>query len=432
MSTLPAGYKQTEVGVIPEDWDVVDLADIAKKITDGEHVTPQRTSQGYYLLSARNVLNGKIDVTDVDYVGIDEFRRIKQRCNPEAGDVLISCSGTIGRIAVVPTGFECVLVRSAALAKLEKNKADSFFVQHWLQARTAQHQIFTSVNQGAQPNLFLNHIERLKCPKPPLTEQETIAEALSDADAFIESLEQLVAKKRHLKQSTMQELLTGKKRLPGFQIKPGYKKTDVGMIPDDWNIKQLSDLGEFKNGINKASDAFGHGSPFVNLMDVFGVSGIASSESLGLVETNSTEQNTYELRKGDVIFIRSSVKPSGVGLTAVVEKYLPNTVYSGFLIRFRDNDTLNCGYKRHCFYEAGFRRRLIGQSSVSANTNINQDNLKQLLIAIPPTQTEQSAIAALLTVMDAEIAELETQLSKTRTLKQGMMHKLLTGEIRLL
>jgi type I restriction enzyme S subunit len=211
----------------------------------------------------------------------------------------------------------------------------------------------------------------------------------------------------------------------------GYKQTEVGVIPEDWNIFQLCEVGKFKNGINKGSEAFGHGSPFVNLMDVFGVSSIASSDSLGLVDTNHAEQQTYDLRKGDVIFIRSSVKPSGVGLTAVIEEDLPKTVYSGFLIRFRDGGTLSRGFKRHCFYEEGFRRRVIGASSVSANTNINQDNLKRLFLVLPPTKAEQEAIAEALSDADALIESLAQLIAKKRHLKQGAMQQLLTGKKRL-
>ena len=99
---LRPGYKLTEVGVIPEEWEVFPLVDRATQITDGEHLTPRRSASGYYLLSARNVHNGRLDLSDVDYVGEVEYRRIKQRCNPEVGDVLISCSGTVGRVATVP------------------------------------------------------------------------------------------------------------------------------------------------------------------------------------------------------------------------------------------------------------------------------------------------------------------------------------------
>ncbi|MEY4729446.1 MAG: hypothetical protein RL020_604, partial [Pseudomonadota bacterium] len=216
-----------------------------------------------------------------------------------------------------------------------------------------------------------------------------------------------------------------------YLARRGYKQTEVGLIPEDWEVIPLCDLGKFKNGINKSSEAFGHGFPFVNLMDVFGFSSIATNDSFGLVDTNASEQKTYDLRKGDVIFIRSSVKPSGVGLTAVVEENLPATVYSGFLIRFRDSGTMGNRFKRHCFYEERFRRRVIGASSVSANTNINQDSLKRLLIAIPPTKAEQEAIAEALSDADALIESLEQLITKKRHIKQGAMQQLLTGKKRL-
>lgn len=216
-----------------------------------------------------------------------------------------------------------------------------------------------------------------------------------------------------------------------MQVRDGYKETEVGVIPEDWDAVPLSRLGQFKNGINKDSEAFGHGSPFVNLMDVFGVSSITSGNSFGLVKTSDVEQKTYNLKHGDVIFIRSSVKPSGVGLTAVVEVSLPKTVYSGFLIRFRDNDALDIGFKRHCFYSESFRNKLIAASSVSANTNINQENLKKLLIALPPTATEQRAIATALSDMDALLASQDKLIAKKRDIKQATMQQLLSGKQRL-
>ena len=216
-----------------------------------------------------------------------------------------------------------------------------------------------------------------------------------------------------------------------MEVKPGHKRTEVGMIPEEWGVFALGEIGKFKNGINKDSDAFGHGSPFVNLMDVFGVSSISTAEQLGLVACSSFERASYDLRRGDVIFVRSSVKPSGVGLTAVVENDLPETVYSGFLIRFRDSGFIDVGYKKHCFYEAKFRRAVIGNSSVSANTNINQDSLKKLTIPLPPTKAEQEAIAEALSDADALIESLEQLLVKKRQLKQGAMHELLTGKKRL-
>jgi type I restriction enzyme S subunit len=166
-------------------------------------------------------------------------------------------------------------------------------------------------------------------------------------------------------------------------------------------------------------------------MNVFGVSRITSGDELSLVETTEAEQKTYDLRRGDVLFICSSVKPSGVGLTAVVEVDLPKTVYSGFLLRFRDNNALDIGFKRHCFYADKFRSKLIGASSVSANTNINQDNLKKLLIALPPSVREQRAIATALSDVDGLLVGLDRLIAKKRDLKQAAMQQLLTGKTRL-
>jgi type I restriction enzyme, S subunit len=215
------------------------------------------------------------------------------------------------------------------------------------------------------------------------------------------------------------------------QVPEGYKQTEIGVIPEDWHVRELGSLGKFKNGINKGSEDFGHGSPFVNLMDVFGVSYISEIGHLGLVNSNDVEKNVYNLKEGDVLFIRSSVKPSGVGLTTVVKKDLTNTVYSGFLIRFRDQNNLKTDYKKYCFSEEKFRQSVISSSTVSANTNINQDNLKKLVIAYPESLDEQQTIAQALSDVDALIASLDKLIAKHRQLKTAAMQQLLTGKMRL-
>ena len=293
----------------------------------------------------------------------------------------------------------------------------------------------------------------------------------------------------------MQQLLTGKKRLPGFeklgtnqgekqdcdhladnnstneatqinasQIKdsgqtaprPSYKQTELGetnssgmnldasiggpqgggmdsrRIPEDWEVKPLGELGKFKNGVNKDGDSFGYGEPFINLMDVFGKTSIKGDEKLGLINSTELDRKEYDLRLGDVLFIRSSVKPSGVGLTAVVLSNLEKTIYSGFLIRYRSFSELDTQFKEFCFHEADFRKRIVAASSVSANTNINQDSLKQILLAYPSDLKEQTAIANVLSDMDTELDALQQRLSKTQKIKQGMMQELLTGKTRLL
>ena len=125
----------------------------------------------------------------------------------------------------------------------------------------------------------------------------------------------------------------------------GYKQTEIGVIPEDWEISKLGEIGSFKNGINKSAGDFGFGNPFINLMDVFGKNIISNNKDFGLINSNVVEMDVYNIKEGDVIFIRSSVKPSGVGKTIVIDNELKNTVYSGFLIRYR-NYTIDKGFKR--------------------------------------------------------------------------------------
>ncbi|MEG4595180.1 restriction endonuclease subunit S [Microcoleus sp. F8_C2] len=214
-------------------------------------------------------------------------------------------------------------------------------------------------------------------------------------------------------------------------IPEGYKQTDAGVIPHDWMVKKLGEIGKLKNGINKAKEEFGFGYPFVNLLDIFGCASLSENLSFGLINSTQQERSKYDLKKGDVLFVRSSVKPEGVGLTSVITEDLKDSVYSGFLIRFRDFDLLYFGYKKYCFYEEGFRKRLIDNSTVSANTNINQDALKSLVFAYPSTTEEQKAIAQALSDVDATIAELDRLITKKHNIKQGAMQQLLTGKKRL-
>jgi len=210
-----------------------------------------------------------------------------------------------------------------------------------------------------------------------------------------------------------------------MQLKEGYKQTEIGVLPEDWDTPELGGLGSFKNGVNKDKESFGFGFPFVNLMDVFGKSILDERVELELLDSNSIEHELYGLKRGDVLFVRSSVKPSGVGLTCLIPNNLKKTVFSGFLIRYRENQKINLDFKRYCFYEERFRQRIIASSTVSANTNINQEVLKKIRVALPPTLEEQQAIATALSEVDALITKIDKLITKKKTIKQGTMQQLL-------
>ena len=173
---------------IPESWKWVRLSSIASKITDGEHKTPHRVDsyQGFYLLSARNIRDGYILLDDVDYVDAEEFKKISLRCNPQKGDILISCSGSVGRCSIVEDDNLYVMVRSAAM--VAPVLLDSKYLMYTIQSEVVQGQIRNKTKQTAQANLFQEAIRNLIIPLPPLAEQKRMVEKLEQLLPLCEKL----------------------------------------------------------------------------------------------------------------------------------------------------------------------------------------------------------------------------------------------------
>lgn len=215
------------------------------------------------------------------------------------------------------------------------------------------------------------------------------------------------------------------------EYKKGYKKTRLGWIPEKWEVKKLGDFGNFKNGISKGGENFGFGTPIIGLNDVFGKFYIKENNLNSLVNASEQELIDFNLNKGDVLFVRSSVKPEGVGLPCVVESNLEKTTFSGFLIRFRDTKgILNDKYKRYCFLLEYFRHRLLSKSTISANTNINQPSLASLNMIVPSLK-EQEKIAEILSAWDEGIETLEKLIEQKEIFHKALMKNLLIGKIRL-
>ncbi len=194
---LPAG-KAGKPFEIPEGWKWVRLGEISLLITDGEHYTPNRIDsyKGYYLLSARNIRNEGINLDDVDFVDKNEYERINKRCNPRRGDILISCSGSIGRSCVICDDNNYVMVRSAAMIRI--NNFNPTFICNSLQSIFLQKQIKDSILKSVQPNLFLGAIKNLYLPLPPLKEQEEIVNKVETLLAKVTTLENQIQDRKSL------------------------------------------------------------------------------------------------------------------------------------------------------------------------------------------------------------------------------------------
>lgn len=214
------------------------------------------------------------------------------------------------------------------------------------------------------------------------------------------------------------------------EVPEGYKETKVGIIPEDWDSYKLSKLGFFKNGINKDKEDFGHGIPLIGLNDVFAKKVLCDGEPFeSLVNCSKNEINNYDLKEGDVLFVRSSVKPEGVGLTSIIDTDIENTVYSGFIIRYRVTKKLIKNFRKYAFDGFYFRKNILRKSTISVNTNVSQDILNSLEI-ISPSDPEQEKIAEILSTWDKAIDLKEKLIEEKKEFKRGLIQRLLVGKLR--
>jgi len=188
----------------PMGWKKQNFEDIARLITDGEHMTPQRTNKGIYLLSARNILNHTIQLDDVDYIDEEEYGRIARRIVPQQGDVLVSCSGSIGRCCVVPSELKFQMVRSVALIRFN-NTINPIFAEWLIATDELQKQIYTSATQSSQANLFQGKIRKLCGYVPPLSLQNQFAAFVERVDKQKQTVQQSLEKLELMKKALMQE-----------------------------------------------------------------------------------------------------------------------------------------------------------------------------------------------------------------------------------
>ncbi len=214
-----------------------------------------------------------------------------------------------------------------------------------------------------------------------------------------------------------------------MKILRGFKQTDIGIIPEDWEAIPLGELFDFKNGLNKEKRYFGYGTPIVNYMDVYRNRALTESDILGKVFLSKQEIKNYEAKQGDVFFTRTSETVQEVGISSVVLGPLKDTVFSGFVLRARPkNDKLDDRYKKYCFSSTGVRKEIVSNSTYTTRALTNGKALSKVKILVPPIKEEQTAIANVLSETDSFIFSLEKLIAKKQNIKQAAMQKLLSPQ----
>ena len=418
---VKAGYKQTEVGVIPEDWDVKQLKDVVSKVIDNRGKTPPYKDNGDIELietASISFVTQYPDYSKITKFVSNETYKNWFRAHPTKDDVLISTVGEYsGSSAIMGADRGTVAQNLVALRIKEVLPA---YVFHWTRSGNFKSQLDQVMMNQAQPSLRVPWLLNFNLSTPSnKAEQEAIADALSDADALIEALEGLIAKKRQVKQGAMSELLSGKKRLPGFGKK--------------WEIKSLGELGSTFGGLTgKTKSDFGRGtSSFITFMNIMS-NVVIDCKTFELVDIKPTETQN-RVKKGDLFFNGSSETPEEVGMCAVLMEDVQDVFLNSFCFgyRFREDAEVNGLY--FAYYFRSQEGRELMKSLAQGATRYNLSKTALLRLSFPlPDQTEQIAIAEILSDMDAEISALEEKLSKARQVKAGMMSELLTGRIRLI
>jgi type I restriction enzyme S subunit len=409
------GYKQTEVGVIPEDWNPAEVQSFAevksgKRLPLGESLSKSETGHPY--IRVTDMFMGGVDINDIRHVPKHVYPSIS-RYRIFSDDIFISVAGTLGIVGTIPKELDGANLTENA-NRFTKITINRDFLFHSLTSSPIQNTIESIRTVGAQPKLALTRIREFQIPLPPTkAEQEAIAEALSDADSLIESLQQLIAKKRQLKQGAMQELLRPK---------------------DDWVEKKYSEVAWYQEGPGVRKYQFTKDG--VKLFN--GTNLEAGKILLDKTDRHISEKEAYGAYShflaevGDVVIACSGVTISKFeGKVSQIEvEHLPlcmNTSTMRFQVK---EEWLLAEFLIQILRSNYFKDQIGGKATGSAQLNFGPSHIDAALINLPPL-AEQTRIATILSDMDEEITALETKLNKARQLKQGMMHNLLTGKIRL-
>ncbi|WP_368870154.1 restriction endonuclease subunit S [Proteus mirabilis] len=429
LNLIPAGYKQTEVGVIPEDWECSNLDYICSTIGDGIHSTPTYNNNGeYFFINGNNLIDGKIttfnETKKTDFV---EFYKHKKNLNERT--ILLSINGTIGNIAFY-RDEQIVLGKSVAYLNI-KSTIDKYYIYYCLCSEKTLQTFYDGLTGSTIKNLGLGTIRTTNIPLPPKKEQTAIANALSDVDALISELKNLISKKQAIKTATMQQLLTGRTRLPQFALredgsKKGTKQSELGEIPEDWEVKSFHQLATVKSGGTPSTHNKDFWDGKINWCTPTDITALVGRKYLSTTTRKITEigvaKSAAELLPIGTVVMTSRATIGECAITT--SEITTNQGFKNFICGSElDNEFLY-------YLLSNVKERLICLCSGSTFLEISTTQVKNFSV-ITTEKKEQTAIATILSDMDEEIQVLEQRLNKTRKIKQGMMQELLTGKTRL-
>lgn len=448
--------KQTEIDgvadtLIPDDWEVKRLGEIGEPCMCKRILKEQTSPTGDIPFYKIGTFGGIPDA----YISRELFEQYKEQYNyPKKGTLLLSAAGTIGRVVVFDGKDSYFQDSNIVWIDNDETKVTNdflFYCYSRMQWKTEEGGIVSRLyNANLKSTSFI-------APKS-LAEQERIAKALSDVDAFISTTEKLIQKKKNIKQGAMQNLLTGKKRLPGFgdkqtdlfvpndthtkevkdvspeqiRLSAKMKQTELGEIPEDWEVKNINKECNIKARIGwqglKSTEYLDSGD-YILVTGTDFDSGFINWNSCSYVTKWRFDQDkNIQIKQGDILI----TKDGTIGKVAFLNEIpMQGTLNSGvFVIRPKNSDKIDSVFLSLIFKSIWFDSFLEQITSGSTIVHLYQKDFVKFDFPLP-SKEEQTAIAKVLSSMDKEIETLNTKLEKYRNLKIAMMQQLLTGKIRL-
>lgn len=383
--------KHTEIGDIPVDWELQTFDETFRVISNNTLSRENLNNRGG---AVRNIHYGDIltkfpevlDCNEEEIPYVNELSLLSSSTQLlQDGDIVVADTAedeTVGKVIEVQNLGDSKLVAGLHTIPCRVKKGD--FAPGWLgyymNSDLFHNQILPYITGIKVSSISKGAISETLILVPPFDEQEKIVQSLNKIQLLMTSETKVVNKIKLVKNGCLSKMFPQKDdtvpemRLPGFT--------------EAWEQRKLGELGSLKNGMNFSKDAMGHGYAFVNLQNIFGHN-VVNIDDLGLAEASEKQLIEYSLQKGDVLFVRSSVKLEGVGEAALVPRNLENTTYSGFIIRFRDEHGLNDDFKKFIFLTQKVRDQIMSQATNSANKNISQSVLENLSFEVPVYEEQQ-------------------------------------------
>lgn len=437
MAEMKSGYKMTEVGVIPEDWEVKELGDITKDMSDGPF--------GSNLKSCHYTNKKEVRIIQLSNIGTDgwsdnnrKYTTYKhldtiRRCEVKSGNLVIAKMMPAGRAIICPSTDAAYVLSSDAVRVNLLECVNNDYAFYCTKSGYYLSQIAENTQGSTRARTSIKKLRNILFCMPDVKEQVAIATALSDVDSLISALTKKIEKKKAIKLGLMQQLLTGKKRLPGYEKNRESVQTEWGAIPKDWKTLSIGKCCSIKarigwQGLKKSE--YQSSGEYVLVTGTDFLNGRIDWKSCVYVSKKRYEQDgNIQIVKHDILI----TKDGTIGKVAFLDD-VPclGTLNSGIFVVRSHSEELDQSYLSKIFKSFIFDAFLESLVAGSTISHLYQKDFVHFNFPVPPTISEQTDIANILSDCDSEIAALEEKRDKYKEIKQGMMQQLLTGKIRLI